>query len=221
MKPKMSSQTMTYQEGFRTLLAGISGMGKSYYAKKTLIPQLVKFKPVIIFDRKEEYAGRFARDHNPDWRGFDGIEDFFKHLQDEDRKLLKDVYVINCQSDEDYINGLQFFKHLNKPVSLVLDEAHDLFLDKDFYDAQKYLVKLVRYGRSAGIDIVIISQRTYDIPPNIRSQFLGAISFKQNHEDDVKALDKKGWANAENVLHLDKKEYEILGEFPDHIESIF
>lgn len=205
-----------FLEGFRTLVAGISGMGKSYFVKKVLIPILVKFKPVIIFDRKEEYAGRFAKDHDKSWNGYSGIVDFFRTIQQQ-KRITKQVHVINCQEDSDYISGLQFFLHLKAPVTLVLDEAHDLFLDKNFYDAKASLVKMVRYGRSYGVDIVLISQRTKDIPPDIRSQFLGAISFKQTHQDDVKALSERGWNEAEKILDLKPRSYQLFGELPKHI----
>lgn len=188
----------------RTLIAGISGMGKSWFVKNRLIPELAKSAPVIIFDRKDEYEAK-------GWKRHANIYAFLHSLRGN--KKLKGVHVIVCNSDDDYNRGLVFFQVLNKPVSLILDEAHDIFLDRDFYNAKKNLVKMVRYGRSAGISVILISQRTKDIPPDIRSQFLGCISFKQTHQDDIKALDERGWANAKKVLDLNPRQYEILGEF--------
>lgn len=215
----MTKKKNKYYEGFRTLIAGISGMGKSFYTKKTFIPLLAKFKPVIIFDRKGEYAGKHAVDHDPAWGSYHGTVDFFTVLGNGNGMLKNGVHIINCTSDKDYISGFIFFLRLKEPVSLVLDEAHDIFLDKDFYQAKIALVKMVRYGRSYGVDVILISQRTKDIPPDIRSQFLGAISFKQSHQDDVKALDERGWLEADKVLNLGKTQYLVFGEFPDHIQK--
>lgn len=203
-------------EGFRTLIAGISRMGKSFYVKKEVIPELVNFKPVIIFDRKQEYSGNFTRDADPAWIGYDGANHFFKSL-DEAGVVSKKVHVIKCSNDVDYIAPLRFFIKLRKPVSLVIDEGHDIFLDKDLYQAKSSVVKAVRYGASEGIDVIFISQRTYDMPPDIRSQFEGIISFKQRHPDDVKAVDGMGFTGADKLLDLERRQKIVFGDFPEHL----
>lgn len=211
-------ETKEILEGFHTIVAGITRHGKSYYVKKTLIPLLQEFKPVIVFDRKLEYAGKTAVDASKKWIPFQGIDDFFNSLK-KIGYLDNEVYVIQTFSDRDYIAGLNFFEQLKAPVSIILDEAHDIFLDPDFYQAKTSLIKLVRYGAGHGIDTIMVTQRTMDIPPNIRSQFNSAISFKQTHEDDRKVLDKMGFKDVDEVLKLDKQKYKIFGkeEFPDHI----
>ena len=74
----MSKEQM--MEGFRMMVSGITRNGKSYWVKKNLIPVLASRKPVVIFDRKGEYAGEYARDANKSWKGFDSVFHFFNHF---------------------------------------------------------------------------------------------------------------------------------------------
>lgn len=207
---------MTHK-GTRGLIAGQTRMGKSYFTKKVFIPALEKFKPVVVLDRQEEYRGRHQVDHNKSWKHCRGFDGFLKALF-ESEGILSGVNVITCNSDIDYIKSLQFIKELQRPVSLVIDEAHDIFLDRDLYEAKKPFVKLIRYGAKFGIDVIIITQRTYDVIPDIRSQFEWLISFHQKHEDDIKAISSFGWDDSEAVRDLEEREFEIFGTIPEHLK---
>jgi len=205
-------------EGFSTHITGITGNGKSYWTKKKLIPLLVKFKPVIIFDYKGEYAGPRAIDHNPSWNSYKDFDDFlFKSVKR--KKITKQVHVIYSRNNEDYIKGLQFLEWKRAQVSIILDEAQFIFKDNNLSDARTPLVKLVRAGRSDGTDVIMISQRVMDMPPDIRSQFTKRITFFQQHSADIYVMyNDNGFLNAEQARELDKTEYMILGSFPDHLK---
>jgi hypothetical protein len=202
------------------LVAGVSGTGKSYFIKNTLLPELNKAdKPVIVFDRMGEYAGAKATDVPKKWNNYAGAIDFFNAIQANEGYLTKDIHVIQCESDRDYIQGLEFFHQLRQPVSLVVDEAHDLYASPDFKTASRALTNVVRYGRKFGIDVIFITQRTMDVPPDVRSQFQGnVISFKQTLQNDIEALNKMGIEQADKVLDLDHQEYHIFGELPKRIK---
>lgn len=204
-------------DGTRLAVIGKSGYGKSYWTKKTLIPILVKFKPVIIFDRKGEYAGKKAVDSNPDWIALNGFAGFFERVNISGG-IEKKVYVIKCDHEKDYINGFSFFQRLSAPVSIIIEEAHDIYKAKDFFAAKEPLLRMVRWGRSEGVDIIPVTQRTMDMPPDIRSQITAWIVFHQNHDDDVKELSKSGYTEAESVKTLEKTEFIHFGEMPKHIE---
>lgn len=206
------------KDGERFLVAGRSGYGKSYFCKQTLIPAMVKHRPVVVFDRKLEYAGPRSIDADPSWKGYQGIEGFFNHIE-KTGFITQDVHVIACRKERDYIAGLRLFEQLQAPITIMIDEAHDVYKDPDFFAAKKHLLKMVRWGRSFGIDVVIITQRTYDIPPDLRSQLTGLITFSQIHEDDIRAISKMGYTQTDEIQALEKREKLILGDIPERIKK--
>lgn len=213
---------MSKYEGFSTQISGITRYGKSYWTKKKLIPLLVKFKPVVIFDYKGEYDaanGEIAEDADPSWNTYDNILEFFDHLS-EAKKLSKQVHVIRCRDDYDYNNGLAFMEHLRAEVTIILDEAQFIFDDNSLSTAAKKLKKLVRAGAGDGTDVIFIAQRVMDIQPNIRSQFTRRITFRQNHQSDIDVMiTDNGLEEAEQARELNKREFLILGDFPSHLQG--
>jgi len=116
---------------------GKTRTGKSYWVKNTLLPELRKHKPVIVFDRKAEYAGKYAKDipKGENWLKFESIFHFFDEVKQMKCKLEKRVYVITCTDDRDYTEGVHFFNELQKhkkPITLVFEEASDLLKSPDF-----------------------------------------------------------------------------------------
>ena len=64
------------------LVAGVTGQGKSYFIKNTLIPELDSGqKPVIVFDRMGEYAGSRATDVPESWPNYHGATEFFHAIE--------------------------------------------------------------------------------------------------------------------------------------------
>ena len=208
-----------YLEGFSAHVTGITRYGKSYFVKQTLIPLLVRFKPVIIFDYKGEYAGPRARDHDSSWNSYPDIVHFFASIQ-QAGMLSREVHVIESRNNNTYTSGLSFIADLRLQVSVILDESQFIFLDKKLAVAQEYLIKLVRAGAGDGCDVIMVSQRTMDMPPNIRSQFTRRITFRQEHKDDIDVMYRdNGFTEAEKARELEKRQYMVLGHFPEHLNG--
>lgn len=218
------------KESVRLHVTGKTEYGKSFFVKNTLLPLLAKFKPVIVFDRKGEYGGPRAKDlpkAAKKWQNFGSIYGFFGWLEKNKGRLEKNVYVITCRSDQDYLRGFSFFNtladsHLKNgiPVTLVVEEAHDLLQSKDFRKTKDILVQLARHGRHEYLGLVLISQRTKDIPTDIRSQLTGYLSFHQALSYDIEALVSDGYPEAEKLLDLKPREYLSFGEIPKHLNKI-
>jgi len=205
---------------------GKSGNGKSYYTKNTLIPELVRFKPVIIFDRKGEYAGSRAKDipAGLKWNAYESIFDF---LAKNSSEIKKEVHVIKCRRNSDYYYGLKFFFTLSDaqlkgglPVSIILEEAHTLLKAPDFKEQKRWLIELARHGRHEYLDLILISQRTLDIPTDVRSQISAWISFHQALENDIQALVSLGHPEAEKILDLEARKHISFGEIPNNLKKI-
>lgn len=208
-------------------VTGKSKYGKSYFNKNVLLPELAKHKPVIVFDRKGEYAGPRAKDVPEKWPQFDSVFKFFEFLESKKGKIKPGVYVITCRSDSDWLYGFSFFNALADsqlpggiPVTLVIEEAHQLLQANDFSKAKEILIQLARHGRHENLGLVLISQRTLDVITDIRSQLDGYISFYQALQADVDALKKNGHLEAEKILDLKKREYVSFGEIPEHLKAI-
>lgn len=206
-------------EGERLGIIGKSGYGKSYLTKKKIIPELVKYKPVVIIDPKPDYFGRAAKDHSESWLGFYGFIEFAKHVINK-QKIEKKVYVICPKSGTDVKGIINLIWDAQIPVSLLIDEAHNL-KSKDWKDeALTPLFRTAREGRSKGIDLILISQRLTDLEPDIRSQLDGIISFYQNHPNDVKALELIDYQAGNKVNSLDKREYVKNDLIPARLKNI-
>lgn len=215
------------KSSIRLHVTGKTEYGKSYWVKNTLLPLFKKFKPTIVFDRKGEYGGKRAKDVPEKWQTFEGFNDFWDEMRSRGGQMKKDVYVITCKSDQDYLKGFaKLYRMTNDnlktgvPLSIVIDEAHDLLQSRDFTDTKRILVQLARHGRHEGLGITLISQRTLDVPTDIRSQLTGYVSFYQALNNDIEALKKDGYPEAEKLLALDKFEYLSFGEIPKHLNKI-
>lgn len=199
---------------FRTMLAGMSGQGKSYYFKNTILPNLIKRKePIIIFDRTGEYGVNERDMPKIKKEVFEGFSPFHKRLSKTKKLKGGTVYIITCKEDADYFSGLTFLNKLASKLTIILDEAHDIFLSQDLKFAKTPLVRLVRYGRQNGISVLMITQRYLDLPPDIRSQFYGLISFKQTEPADCKELGKK-FQDGDKITTLKEREFLSFGDVP-------
>lgn len=217
---------ITMTERLSAIVNGKTETGKSYLVKNEIIPNLAKQAPVIVFDRKAEYAGVYAKDVPETWQKHNGIFAFFNTLEGENQGL-SGVNVIKCTKDDDYIYGLTFVRELadryHKSPAVVLDEAHDIFLVREFYSAKKATVQLSRYGSHANIDLVFISQRTLDLPKDFRTQFDTVISFYQGDRGSISAIQEITSCDidkAEKITKLNDREFITFGKVPYKVKSL-
>lgn len=203
-------------EGSRGLVAGKTRQGKSYFNKKVLIPAFAKFKPVVVLDRKHEYGGRNSVDHDKSWKVFFSGKEFFQDAMKQGK--ISGVNVITCNNVTDYNIVLNFCQRLERPLTLIIDEAHDIFLSKEFYPAKAAAVKIARFGAAFGLDYIMITQRSKDVPPDIRTQFDWLISFYQGSKKDVQAIEEMNFDNPESVRNLEKREKILFDYLPEHIK---
>lgn len=84
-------------------------------------------------------------------------------------------------------------------LGLFIDEAHRVCSDK--HNPER-LIELIRWGRACGIDIVLISQRIYDIDPDLRSVLNYAVLFQNDHPADLNELRGKFGLTAADVLEV-------------------
>lgn len=204
-------------------VVGKSQTGKSYLVKNEIIPLLKKEKPVVIFDWEGEYSGRTKPQDLPErWVTYNGVLDFFEeHIEEP---VLKGVNVIESEEPIDYSLGLSFLnqiKHnLDEGIYVIVDEGQFIFMDRHFREAELNLTKLVRAGGKHGIDFILISQRSKDIPPKIRSQFNSCISFCQTSDYDLQAINDFGFDNTDKVANLKDREFIIFGELPRSLNKL-
>lgn len=204
-------------ERILTQLAGISGMGKSYLAKKKLIPAIAEFQPVIVFDKMGEYAGANAKDSDKSWKKFPSIFSFLSQIEKDGS--ISGVNVIECKSLTDYDHGIRFVAAAELPVCLILDEAHFIFDEPTLKNLSQTIKNIARFGRHKNMSLVLISQRIMDVPPDVRSQFEGLISFKQAEKGDIDSLKSKGWEGVEKILDFKRQEFQIFGVIPQQIKN--
>lgn len=203
-------------EGTQGLIAGKKRQGKSFFVKKELIPRLKEVKPVVVLDRKHEYAGRNKVDSCSSWNVFKSSKEFFNSAIESGK--ISGVNIVLCNSDIDYNLAINFIKKLEKPISLIIDEAWDIYISPEFKRARSAAVGLARFGATFGIDSIMITQRTMDVPKDIRTQFDWLISFRQGGKGDTDAIEEMGFDNGESARDLGKREKVLFSYLPDFLD---
>lgn len=203
-----------------TGVIGITGMGKSYWVKNSLIGALAEHQPVLIFDKDGEYGGEKAKDvpKSQGWKNYSNIHDFMTRCVHQ-KGTISGVNVIECDSWQDYDYGLKFINACQLPVCLILEEAHFIFDEKKLADVQAILKQIARFGRKKNMSLVLISQRLMDIPKDIRTQFRGVVSFHQNDSADVDSLTRFDSAAPKKIVDFKPREHEIFGDVPIKIRE--
>ena len=216
-------KTNNIAEGWRTIVLGITGKGKSYFVKNEILPFIAgQGKPVIMFDRKGDYMSGLDMPKEIVKKAtyHFSFKDFVKkEIVKTKGKLKNTVHIIRSVDFSDYNFGLSYIENFMRPekeipVSVILEEAHDIFHSDEMREARRPAERLISMGRASGIDILFISQSYYDVPKKIRRQFEGIVSFCQNEPSDLKELSKK-FSDAEKVKDLDRGEFQVLGNLPN------
>lgn len=209
-------------EDFHVLtgVIGITGMGKSWWVKNRLIGAIAEHQPIIILDKQGEYGGENAKDipRNSGWKYSNSVHSFLVTLRNNSG-IVSGVNVIDCNSWKDYDYAIKFIRACDLPVCIILEESHFIFDEKKLMDVQEILKQIARFGRKKNMSMVLISQRLMDIPKDIRTQFLGVVSFRQNDSADVDSLRRFDSKAPEKIIAFGRREYEIFGEVNSKIEK--
>lgn len=185
---------------------GISGFGKSYFLKNYLIPELVKHKPVLILDITGEYS------ELPGAAVYQNFPEFLQRLTDGGGKLQRRPHVFLWNKNQTAIDLIRFVRFIEKPVGLVLEEAHVLFNDSDLSKKIKTPLQEVTFlGRHYEIDSILCTQTPFCLPKNVRTQAQFFVSFRQNEPADLEYLRKKDPAAPDVVKNLSEKEFYSIG----------
>jgi len=182
------------EDGKRVLIAGASGMGKTWYAENNILNSVIKSKKmanIIIFDPEPSW----------DIAGFEIVHDF-KALVDIAgdcwdtgfrvvyRPNRRGNMPLECHNVSILIDQLQtnYFISGGKvgcPIHYFIDESH--FVIGGQYDGVEILS---RTGRKRGINLNLLTQGLKDLPPRIRNNIDLAIFFKlnRNANADIETL---------------------------------
>lgn len=178
--------------------------------KEYLIPKLAENKPVIVLDILGEYEGNI----------YEGFEDFMGTIREE-KELSQEVHVVRWYSSNDAINTIRFVRHLEAPVSLVVEESHVLWTDSDLKKAVKKPMKeITMFGRHHGIDSILCSQRPSNIDTDVRSQAQFTVFFKLIDRADLEYARQKGADSAKAIENLSKTEFFTTGIVPDDLSQL-
>lgn len=196
---------------------GIKDHGKSFFVKTYLIPKFAEKKPVIVLDITGEYAAEF-----PEYV-YNSFEEFFDGIYQAEG-IKRGVHVLRWKKTGEAVRLIRFLRYIEKPVSLILEEAHILFKNSTIHrQIKEHLVEICFMGAHYGIDAILLSQRAASLPPDVRSQAQFFVSFKQKEQADLDYLRKKGGASdntCQIVANLKKYEFFSIGEQPTGFSEI-
>lgn len=185
---------------------GISGYGKTYFLMNYLIPELLKKKPVLILD----IIGEFGELKGANV--YQNFNEFLKYLESTGGKLERKPHVFLWKENRTAIHLIKFVRYIEKPVAIVLEEAHVLFNDSDLKKKiKKPLGEITFMGRHYEIDSILCTQSPYCLPKNVRTQAQFFVSFRQEERADLDYLRARDPKAPDIVSSLAKKEFYSLG----------
>jgi hypothetical protein len=159
------------------VVIGITGAGKSHYAKKRVMEHVGR---VAVWDIKREYPLEQVT-----------IEEFMSEASANllDRADLRIAVVPSTAGYADLEELSEKFAAFGK----VMRTAHECLLVVDEIGildgaALRELVYLAALGRDWGLAMVLVAQRAVQIPLTARSQASRIVSFRQTTRRDIDAL---------------------------------
>ncbi|MBN1386477.1 ATP-binding protein [Candidatus Woesearchaeota archaeon] len=176
----------------RTLVASITGYGKSYTIKK-MIREIKDMIPIIIFDLEGEYSGlgieRITEGSDP--------ETLAKKIISEKKSAVLDFSTTDDADMQEFV-GLFCEAFLDLETSrkisylLVFDEADEYVPEKGFNKSKclNAIIKLVKKGRKRGIGMMFATQRLTYLSKNVISQCVNIIIGRTEWKSDVDVLRK-------------------------------
>lgn len=195
------------------IICGMSGMGKTWLMEKYIIPAMQKMKPVLLLDLESEYEVPGAVIHA-------GMNGFINYML-EKKAITDHVHVIRWETDQDAFFLLHLIWGVRKPLCLIVEEAHILFTDPEIAkDVKPYIKNIVARGRKYGLDVLLCTQRPFDIPPYIRSQINFYTTFRQEEKGDLEYLKSRGSEVVETIGSLPPHHFYTLGQVPKHLAKL-
>lgn len=167
------------------VVCGIKHQGKSYLIKNYLIPKFRELKPVIVLDVTGEYAADFpAFTYRNFWEFFEQSEGI--------EALKKGVHVIKFKENKTAILLINWLRKMEKPVTVIFEEAHMLFNHSEINKAVKNpLSELCYLSAHYGTDTILSTQRAANLDINVRSQADFFVTFRQKERADLEYLRQK------------------------------
>lgn len=171
----------------RVLVVGVTGTGKTFLAKELVskVPRLLVVDPlcewgdvtVMCFDW-ETVLEECRQDR---FRISICIDENPREILDFACRIARDEEVGHCV--------------------LVVDELSLFFRRGE--EASESIQGVVRFGRRENVSLMLISQRSYDCPIDLRSQLSDIFAFRSHEPRDIQALGQMvGRTEAQRVLAL-------------------
>lgn len=193
------------------LIVGMQGSGKSHFVKNEIIPNARP--PVFILDPMAEYSQGVI---------FDDMLDLMHYLV-SGKVSRGGVHVVRVQSDEQRELFFEVFRELQKPCTLIIEEAD---MSGSVYKINDDYAALLKYGRHWNISLINITQRAAQVHKTITSQANFIVSFKQVEQRDIKRL-QETYQEADDLINLKLEpekqihEYKVLTHsMPRRFKSI-
>ncbi len=178
---------MVERDGKRFFIAGMSGTGKSTFARKFV----AGYERVIVFDPKDE----------PDWKvgaevlsHFAQIPKFLKDMGDGSFRVYYSPEALKAESRLDTLSHMLMDwqkghqqGRIDRPVTLVVEEMSDAF-PLNLRAGLSGFAEVVRKGRAYGITVVGVAQRPAEVAPTFRANLTGCVSFGFSFENDREAI---------------------------------
>ena len=214
-------------DGQRSLIAGSSGSGKSYFAENTVLKTVLKNNKgarVVVFDPEcsWDYSGFLIV--NTLTELVDVLSDcwdgYFKVIYQPNRhgdmvQECHNVAVLIDKLQEPYLSS---GGTVGNPVHLFIDESHFVLSNSREYSGVQMLV---RTGRKRGINIYFITQGLKDLPTWCRNNIEKFVCFKlaPNADRDIETL--RSMVGKTKVDELQKaSQYSYLRMSLDKIELV-
>lgn len=157
-------------DNFIILVLGRKGSGKSYFVKQGL----KNFNNLIIIDTLAEYEGVIIYD----------VQDFIDFIKSQPKNFQIVLRDLNDEKIDTYLSLLAELEN----ITIVCEEVDYYFTG---INPNMNLLKIIKYGRHKGINVVGISRRPFEVSPFLRSQADLVITFEQKEPRDIEALQKR------------------------------
>ena len=162
-----------------TLIAGVSGSGKSYVENKLIINLLEKEAALILLDPKKVELIEY-KDNPKVIRYASDVDDCIDCLYEAESEMMDRYRVMQDKGLKDYDGG---------PLYIVIDEIAPLARGESKKEVRERLYQLSSLGRAAKVFLIICTQRsTADVLPRDIVVNLDIVCLRQRKPVDSREL---------------------------------